>query len=75
MREREERKRKIGYKKLIICFLIGPGIIKFLNKKGFDDHTITDLNIFKKKSTDEIRRKRERGRENTKRKEGESVRV
>ena len=30
------------------------GVIKFLNKKGFDDHTITDLNIFKKNSNDKI---------------------
>ena len=30
------------------------GIIKFLNKKGFDDHTITDLNIFKKNSNDKV---------------------
>ncbi len=26
------------------------GVIKFLNKKGFDDKILTDLNIFKKKT-------------------------
>ena len=30
------------------------GVIKFLNKKGFDDQTITDLNIFKKNSNHKI---------------------
>ena len=30
------------------------GVIKFLNKKGFDDQTLTDLNIFKKNSNNKI---------------------
>ena len=30
------------------------GVIKFLNKKGFDDKTLIDLNIFKKNSNDKI---------------------
>ena len=30
------------------------GIIKFLNKKGFDNKTLIDLNIFKKNSKDKI---------------------
>ncbi len=30
------------------------GVIKFLNRKGFDDKTITDLNIFKKNSNDKL---------------------
>ena len=30
------------------------GIIKFLNKKGFDNKTLIDLNIFKKNSNDKI---------------------
>jgi len=30
------------------------GIIKFLNKKGFDDKILTDLNIFKKNSNNKI---------------------
>ena len=30
------------------------GVIKFLNKKGFDDKILTDLNIFKKNSNNKI---------------------
>ncbi len=30
------------------------GVIKFLNGRGFDDQTITDLNIFKKGSNDKL---------------------
>ena len=30
------------------------GVIKFLNNKGIDDQTLTDLNIFKKNSNDKI---------------------
>ncbi len=30
------------------------GVIKFLNNKGFDDQTLTDLNIFKKNSNDKV---------------------
>ena len=30
------------------------GVIEFLNRKGFDDKTITDLNIFKKNSNDKL---------------------